>query len=198
MEENLRKEEHPRFQRAQDARKPQKDQQADEYKHMIGEELTKATEEYLQNNPDSNQQAEESTSVKRKSEDDEVKESKAQKTVALEDEKSEDEEEQRRIPKREVEDIDETSKTDKRIRLETNEETINGKGITLETIQRDFHISLLQQRKQTQIRNRQYDIKAVAQGQTSRLLRMTTVLPDVDKFHGSERHEKHFNTDRMG
>ena len=47
---------------------------------MTDEELTKATEEYLQNNPDSNQQAEEPTSIKRKSEDHEVKESKAQKT----------------------------------------------------------------------------------------------------------------------
>ena len=67
---------------------------------MTGEELTTATEEYLQNSPDSNQQAEEPTKVKRKSEDDEVKESKAQKTATLEGEKTEEEEtEQRRIPK---------------------------------------------------------------------------------------------------
>ena len=119
-----------------------------------------------------------------------MKESKAQKTVTVEEDKAEEEEEeQRRIPKREVEDIDKTSKTDKRIRLETNEDTINSKELTLETIQRDFDISLLQKRKQKQIRNRQYDVKAVAEGQTSRLLRMTTVLPEVDKFHDAEKYE---------
>ena len=114
---------------------------------MNGEELTKATEEFLRNNPDSNQRSEEPTSVKRKSEDDEVKESKAQKTVTLEGEKAEEEEDQRRIPKREIEDMDKTSKADKRIRLETNEPT-------LETIARNFNISLLQRKEQKQIRNR--------------------------------------------
>ena len=54
MEENLRKEEHRRFQRAQDARSSQADRQKDEYKHMTGEELTIATEEYVKNNPDGN------------------------------------------------------------------------------------------------------------------------------------------------
>ena len=194
MEGNLRKEEHPRFQRAQYARDFQKDQQADQCKHMTGEELAKATEEYLRNNPDSNQQAEETTTVKRKSENEEVKESKAQKTGMQDERAEEEEEEQRRIPKREVEDIDKPSKLDKRgineeTTEETNEETINSKEVTLETIQRDLNISLLQKRKQKQIRNCQYNVKAVAEGQTSRLLRMTTVLPDVDKFHDNEKVE---------
>ena len=38
MQENLRKEEHPRFQRAQDAQNSYKGQHAEEYKHMTDEE----------------------------------------------------------------------------------------------------------------------------------------------------------------
>ena len=41
---------------------------------MTDEELTKATEQYLKENPRSNQEAEVTTSSKRKSEDDELKE----------------------------------------------------------------------------------------------------------------------------
>ena len=50
---------------------------------MTDDELTKATEKYLQNNPVSNQQAEEPTSSKRKSEDIEEKVSKSQRTEAM-------------------------------------------------------------------------------------------------------------------
>ena len=107
----------------------------------------------------------------------------------LEGEKTE-EEEQRRKPKREIEDIDKTSKTDKRLRLETNEETNNSKEITLHAIARDFNISSLEKRRSKSLRNRDYDVNAVAKGQISRLLRLTAQLPDVDGFHDKEKFEE--------
>ena len=54
-------------------------------------------------------------------------------------------------------------------------------------MQRDFNTSLLQKKKFKSLRNREYDVKAVAKGQTSRLLKLTARLPDVDKLHDSEK-----------
>ena len=58
IQDNFQKEDHPRFQRAKDATRSQTDQQKDEYKRMSDEELTKATEQYLKDNPDSDQEVE--------------------------------------------------------------------------------------------------------------------------------------------
>ena len=44
--------------------------------------------------------------------------------------------------------MDQTNKTDTRMRLETNEDTINSDEITLDTIQQNLDISLLQKRQQ--------------------------------------------------
>ena len=37
------------------------------------------------------------------------------------------------------------------------------------------------------MRNRQYDVKVVAQGRTQKLLRLTSALPDVNKFHEDDK-----------
>ena len=68
--------------------------------------------------------------------------------------REEAEEEQRRMPKREVEDVEKTGNSDKIMRFETSEETINSEEITLENLQRDLNISLLQKRRQKQRRKR--------------------------------------------
>ena len=154
---------------------------------MTDEELTKATKDYLKTNPDSSRESEGTQSMKRKINDQEVKDGKTQKTETIEEHQTED---GQRIPKRELdEEEDGNTNVDKRIRLETDHDTTNRERISLETISRDLNISSLQKKQQKQTRNRSYDVKAVAQGQVSRLLRLTSVLPDVDKFHDDEKLE---------
>ena len=84
MEDHLRKEKHPRFQRAQDAKSSQMDQQTDSHNRMTDEELTEATEEYLKKNPDRNGGSDVTQTCKRKCEDDESDNHKAQKTSTVE------------------------------------------------------------------------------------------------------------------
>ena len=85
MENNSRKEDHPRFQRAQNAMSSQIDEHTDSYTRMTDEELTRATEEYLNKSPDDKEEKTDvSQSSKRKSEDEEVKDNQAQTTSKAE------------------------------------------------------------------------------------------------------------------
>ena len=139
----------------------------------------------MNKNPDDKEEKTDvSQSSKRKSEDEEVKDNKAPKTSKAEKDSTEEE---THVPKRELEKEDANDSSDKRPRVQ-NDATIR-ENITLDTIQRDFNISLLQKKKYKSLRNREYDVKAVAKGQTSRLLKLTARLPDVDKFHDNEKFE---------
>ena len=51
MEDNLRKEEHPRFQRARDAREVQESKRADDFSKLTDEEMVGATGEFLRDHP---------------------------------------------------------------------------------------------------------------------------------------------------
>ena len=184
MEDNLRKEEHPRFQRANDARSSHVDDQAEDYKRMTDEELAKATEDYLQKNPDTNRELEGTTATKRKGDQEEVNQGKVQKTEAVDEQKNEEEQ---RLMKRDMEYESSNTNRDKRIRLDVNPEVIPSEDKTLEMFETEYNIAVLQQRLRQQTRNRQYDVKAVARGQVSRLLNLSHGLPDVNIFHDTDK-----------
>ena len=82
-----------------------------------------------------------------------------------------------------------SSKEGKRIRLQTSSDVEAG----VERIAQEFGISSLiydrrgkAKRKDSETRNRLYDIKAVTKGQASQLLRVAQQLPDVSSFHDVE------------
>ena len=52
----------------------------------------------------------------------------------------------------------------------------------------DYNISLLEKARRKIARNTEYDIKGVGQGEVKKLLRLTTTLPDVNKFHEVDKH----------
>ena len=122
--------------------------------------------------------------------DEEEKETKALKTERIDGEKVEVEaKEEQSILKREMEDQASINNSDKRTRLDNNANMPNRQETTIEMFPKDWNISSLQKKRRQQARNQQYDVKAVARGQMSRLLKMTSVLPDVDAYHDDERLE---------
>ena len=86
MDENLRKEEHPRFHRAKDAREPQRGEGTDDVSKMEDEEIIRATKTYLRQHPEEEEPDKEATSSKRKCGDDEEQHGKAQKRSSVPEE----------------------------------------------------------------------------------------------------------------
>ena len=80
MESMLCKEEHPRFQRAKDARELQKGTKADDVGKMTHEEMTRATEEYLREHPQEESPQEDGTALTKRKIDEQGKESSVKKT----------------------------------------------------------------------------------------------------------------------
>ena len=184
MEGNLCKEEHPRFQRAKDARETQQHEDMKDVTNMTDEEMLKETEEILRGLPPNGDQREQGTaSSKRKSEDEGRKHVQEQRTSqVLEGEEEGKENGEKRGLQVDVD----TAMKDKRIRLET-QSTTTEQQVTLDTIARDYNISLLEKMSRKKARNTRYDVKAVVQGQIKKLLSLTSTLPDVNKFHDADK-----------
>ena len=114
MEQNLSKEEHPRFQRAQDARLAQTDGNIDVSK-MTDEEVTRTTEEYLRKHPeDGHSESQRAVSSKRKSENDGGKHGKEQRTSGVTEEGKES---KRNVEKRGLQADESQLRKDKRVKL---------------------------------------------------------------------------------
>ena len=191
MEDNLRKEEHPRFQRAKDAREQQGGDVIDDFSQMEDEAITRATEEYLRKHPQDDDQEAQSRSSKRKSGEFAGHHGKVQKTEGKQDARLGSEEQENR-EKRELQAEETTEgKGGKRIRLETRSEDDEHS----DRIAQEYGISSLTfdrrgngKQKEKEARNRMYDVTPITEGQTSQLLKVAHKLPDVNRFHDTEDH----------
>ena len=157
MQHNLSKEEHPRFQRAQDARHAQTDANMVDFSKMTDEEITRETEEYLRKHPeDGGPESQGAVPAKRKSENDGGKQGKEQRTSAS---MEEGESGERNGEKRGLQADESLVKKDKRIRLGASEET-GREQLTLEKLQRESNISSVRKSARKQARNVVYDVKS--------------------------------------